>query len=73
MLRGTGLEYLESVLPREIWTGLYPHLDETGKITASSRSRDEALEKLLRSSHSIDVSLEEIRKLAQQGDASDER
>ena len=71
MLRGTGLEYLESVLPREIWNGLSPHLDATGKITASSQSRDEALEKLLRSSHSIDVSLEEIRKLAQQGDAGD--
>ncbi len=73
ILRGTGLEYLESVLPREIWNGLYPHLDATGKMPASGGNRDEALEKLLRSSHSIDVNLEEIKKLAEQGDANDER
>lgn len=73
ILRGTGLEYLESVLPREIWNGLHPHLDATGKVTGSGRSHDEALDKLLRSSHSIDVSLAEIRKQAEQGDSSDER
>lgn len=73
ILRGTGLEYLESVLPRDIWNGLHPHLDATGKMTGSGRSQDEALDKLLRSSHSIDVSLEEIRKQAEQGNAGDDR
>ncbi len=73
ILRGTGLEYLESVLPREIWNGLHIHLDATGKMTGSGSSQDEALEKLLRSSHSIDVNLAELRKHAEQGGAGGER
>jgi hypothetical protein len=66
MLRGTGLEYLESVLPREIWNSLHPLLDDSSAppapAPAPARTRDEALENLLRSSQSIELNLQEIRK-----------
>jgi len=62
LLRATGLEYLESVLPREIWSTLYPLLDESHHETAVERPREQALENLLRSSQSIELNLEEIRK-----------
>ncbi|HXV14147.1 MAG TPA: Npt1/Npt2 family nucleotide transporter [Candidatus Krumholzibacteria bacterium] len=61
VLRGTSLEYLESVLPREIWTGLSPLLDESGSRAASARPREEVLEELLRSNQSIELNLEELR------------
>ncbi len=65
VLRGTSLEYLESVLPKEIWTGVSPLLDETGTRTATSRPREEVLEELLRSNQSIELNLEELRKRIQ--------
>ncbi|MCI0451925.1 MAG: hypothetical protein L0Z51_05960 [Candidatus Latescibacteria bacterium] len=62
VLRGTSLEYLESVLPKEIWTGLSPLLDESGSRSASTRPSGEVLEELLRSNQSIELNLEEIRR-----------
>jgi len=62
MLRGTGLEYLESVLPREVWSNLQPLLVDTRETTPASRSREEALEALLRSSESIELNLAELRR-----------
>jgi AAA family ATP:ADP antiporter len=62
MLRGTGLEYLESVLPREIWNALRPHLDDTRAEAAPSRPQSEVLENLMRSSQSIELNLQEFRK-----------
>jgi AAA family ATP:ADP antiporter len=65
VLRGTSLEYLESVLPKEIWTSLSPFLDQTPvarTATPPARPREEVLEELLRSNHSIKLNLEELRK-----------
>jgi ATP:ADP antiporter, AAA family len=62
VLRGTGLEYLESVLPREIWASLSPLLDDTGGRIPSTRPREAVLEDLMRSSQSIELNLAEVRK-----------
>jgi hypothetical protein len=62
LLRGTSLEYLESVLPKEIWLGLSPHLDDSRPKVASTRPREEVLDELLKSNQSIELNLEELRK-----------
>jgi hypothetical protein len=62
VLRGTGLEYLESVLPRTIWASLSPFLNDTRSMASGSRPPEAVLEDLLRSSESIDLNLAEIRK-----------
>ena len=62
VLRGTGIEYLESVLPREVWSNLQPLLDDSRRAASVSRSREEALEALLRSSESIELNLAELRR-----------
>ena len=64
VLRGTSLEYLESVVPREIWSRLSALLDEAGARPAAARPREEVLDELLRSNQSIELNLEEIRKRA---------
>lgn len=66
LLRGTSLEYLESVLSKEVWTSLSPLLDESTPrpAAAAARPREEVLEELLRSNHSIELNLEELRKRA---------
>jgi len=61
VLRGTSLEYLESVLPREIWESLRPFLDDTRPQATGGRPREEALENLMRSSQSIELNLQELR------------
>jgi hypothetical protein len=73
MLRGTGIEYLESVLPREIWNGLRAHLDDTRESAAPTRPREEVLDELMRSSQSIDLNLLENRKYLEKGGAGDGR
>lgn len=68
VLRGTSLEYLESVLPKEIWASLSPLLDQTPVVRAATtpaRPREEVLEELLRSNHSIELNLGELRKRLQ--------
>jgi hypothetical protein len=64
VLRGTGLEYLESVLPKEIWNRLQPLLDDRKEkpVGAGARPREEVLEALMRSTQSIEFNLEEIKK-----------
>jgi hypothetical protein len=57
VLRGTSLEYLESVLPRDVWEGLHPFLDEEPGASSTMRPREEILEDLLRSSPSIELKL----------------
>lgn len=64
VLRGTSIEYLESVLPKEIWGSLSPRLDESGIRSASTRPREEVLEELLRSNQSIELNLAEVRRRA---------
>jgi hypothetical protein len=62
-LRGTALEYLESVLPGEIRAKLWPFLEVeeiAGPVVA--RDRDEALAALLRSNKSIEMNLAALRR-----------
>lgn len=62
-LRGTALEYLESVLPGNIRARLWPFLDADASGTwqkAAPRSRQEILEDLRRSNQSIIVNLEKF-------------
>lgn len=64
ILRGTSLEFLESVLPREVWDGLRPLLGGLDVGTKVHRSRAEVLEDLMRSRPSIELSLDALRKHA---------
>ena len=66
-LRGTALEYMESVLPREVCAVLMPLLEPEGPRPVSRRSRDEVLEELRRSHSSIEMNLAALRQRAQTG------
>jgi hypothetical protein len=59
-LRGTALEYLESVLPDQVRRSLWPFL-ETPKAAPAAAPRASALEDLLRSSESIQINLAKLR------------
>jgi ATP:ADP antiporter, AAA family len=62
-LRGTALEYLETVLPVEIRDRLWPFLeDRRSKPRGEERSLDEVVATLLRSHESIELNLSELRK-----------
>jgi hypothetical protein len=70
-LRGTALEYLESILPAEIRTRLWPLLDtapEQGE-PHEPRSLDAIMEDLMKSNHSVMIRLEELRKQTREGSA----
>ncbi|HUR34984.1 MAG TPA: hypothetical protein VM032_14375, partial [Vicinamibacterales bacterium] len=60
-LRGTALEYLDSVLPSAIRQRLWPFLEHR-PARGTSRSRHEAIAALLRSNRSIELNLEELRR-----------
>ena len=60
-LRGTALEYLDSVLPAAIKSHLWPFLDEP-PATDGQLSRSDAMAALLRSNRSIELNLEELRR-----------
>jgi hypothetical protein len=63
-LRGTALEYLESVLPPRVRDSLWPFLEAPhgGKKPGGERSREAILESLLESSESIRIDLEDVRR-----------
>ncbi len=62
-LRGTALEYLESALPPEIRKPLWPFLeDPRPRRPPAVRPTEEALARLLQSSESIVIHLEELRR-----------
>jgi len=62
-LRGTALEYLEGALPPEIRKPLWPHLeDRRPRRPPSVRPTEETLAQLLRSSESIVIQLDELRR-----------
>jgi hypothetical protein len=64
-LRGTALEYLESMLPKTIREGLWPYLEERPHTRGvTQRPREQILADLMRSHQSIAVSLEELRMRA---------
>lgn len=60
-LRGTALEYLDSVLPNAIKPRLWPFLEHQPP-QRSGRAHDETIAALLRSNRSIELNLEELRK-----------
>ena len=62
VLRGTSLEYLQSVLPPDIRGQLWPFLEDKGP--RLPRPGDETLAALLRSNESIRINLEDMRKRA---------
>jgi hypothetical protein len=62
-LRGTALEYLETVLPDPVWTRLRPFIeDDDARGTPPARSSQEAMRELLASQNSIVIALEEVRR-----------
>jgi ATP:ADP antiporter, AAA family len=62
-LRGTALEYLESVLPPTIRDALWPFLEADGRQRpGAERDRDEILNELMRSNKSIQLNLEALRQ-----------
>jgi hypothetical protein len=65
ILRGTALEYLESILPDGLRESLWPFLeDHRGDARARSKSETEILDSLLRSHESIRLNLESLRDAA---------
>ncbi len=61
MLRGTALEYLESILPPPIMERLWPFLEDRRSPRSAPRSREEILAELLHSHESIQIRLQELR------------
>jgi ATP:ADP antiporter, AAA family len=61
-LRGTALEYLETVLPEPTWTRLWPLLEQGEKQPRSRRPSDQAVRELLASRETIGLALAEARR-----------
>lgn len=68
-LRGTSLEYLEGVLPPAIHGRLRPFLEERPARQPAARPREEVLAELLKSSDSIMLNLEELKRQSHPGTA----
>jgi AAA family ATP:ADP antiporter len=62
-LRGTALEYLDTVLPEAIWAKLWPLLDQGEPKPIRSRKPEQALQDLLATRESVRVSLAEAREV----------
>jgi len=68
-LRGTALEYLETVLPEVVWQKLWPFLDEGAvQPTRPGRSSGQAMQELLASQESIVLALAELRRRGLDGE-----
>jgi hypothetical protein len=63
-LRGTALEYLESVLPPPIRESLWPYLEDSRPAHRPARPREEILADLVRSNESIMMNLEALKRQA---------
>jgi hypothetical protein len=61
-LRGTALEYLESILPVSIRDPLWPFLEDHRPAGRTIKPREDILADLLRSNHSIMLNIEELRR-----------
>jgi hypothetical protein len=61
-LRGTALEYLESILPPMVRDPLWPFLEDHRPAGRTDKPREDILADLLRSNHSIMLNLEEIKR-----------
>ena len=66
-LRGTALEYLEGVLPQDMYQRLSPFLGNETAAPHDARPREEILADLLRSNESIMLNLEELRRRVDAG------
>jgi hypothetical protein len=62
-LRGTALEYLESVLPPDVRAALWPYLEDPRPLDLRGRPRAQILRELLVSNRSIQLNLEALRRL----------
>ena len=67
-LRGTALEYLESVLPEAVRRSLWPFLEDDRPRERPARPREEILADLMRSNASIELNLAALRRKAQSGE-----
>ena len=63
-LRGTALEYLESVLPESIRVPLWPFLEQTDRPRRQPRPPGEVVQELLASKESIVLALAAVRQRA---------
>ena len=72
-LRGTALEYLESVLPPMIRDPLWPFLEDRRPAVRDARARDAILADLVRSNHSIMLNLEELKRQAEAAHRGDSK
>jgi AAA family ATP:ADP antiporter len=61
-LRGTALEYLETVLPESVWATLSPLVEQGEVPAARTRGSADALRDLLASQESISIALAEARR-----------
>jgi AAA family ATP:ADP antiporter len=61
-LRGTALEYLETILPDAVWSRLSAYLEEGDVPVTRSRGSAEALRELLASRESINLALADARR-----------
>jgi AAA family ATP:ADP antiporter len=61
-LRGTALEYLESILPAAIRGSLWPFLEDHRPPARTVRPREDILADLVRSNQSIMLNLEELKR-----------
>jgi hypothetical protein len=61
-LRGTALEYLETVLPGSVWNKLLPLLERGDEAAPKTRGAGQALEDLLASRESISLALAAARR-----------
>jgi hypothetical protein len=66
-LRGTALEYLETALPDQIRTRLWPFLEDRRPRHVGLRDREEIIADLMRSNDSISLNLEEIKRRVSRG------
>jgi ATP:ADP antiporter, AAA family len=64
-LRGTALEYLESVLPLDVRQALWPFLDVSPSATGSSLSRQEIVARLMHAHPTILANLEQLAEKRQ--------
>jgi hypothetical protein len=62
-LRGTALEYLENVLPDDVRRALWPHLGARPQAPAAKRSRQNLEEDLLRSSDTLGLDRQALKKM----------
>jgi AAA family ATP:ADP antiporter len=72
-LRGTALEYLETVLPETIWAKLWPLLTRGEARPVRSRNPEQAVRHLLATEQSISLTLAEARRALGRDEASNEK